>query len=177
MGDQEIIRDIVKKYKSKINDKYIYFHPDIPFKKFKNVQKSYAKGIGAREALILIDNTTFGSAKDGALFTDRAIYAHNMMSPMQKFSYQDIQSAVFIPGLTSNLVINGVKFLETNFASQPAMTILTQMINEIIEAFKQPKTEEKSPAEALKELKTLYEQGLLTEFEYENKRKKYIDLL
>ena len=97
----------------------------------KNVQKSYAKGVGTREVLILIDNTTFGSAKDGALFTDKAIYAHNMMSQSQKYSYRDIRNVAFLPGLTSNLVINGTKFLEVNFASQPSMTYISQMIEEI----------------------------------------------
>jgi len=167
----------VKEYQSKIKDNYIYFYPNIPFKKLKNVQNSYAKGIGTREVQILIDNTTFGSAKDGALFTDKAIYAHNMMSQVQKFSYRDIRNVVFIPGLTSNLMINSLKFLEINFASQQSMTVITQMINEIINSFKSPTKDVKSPVEALKELKELYEQGILNDQEYEKKKQKYIELL
>lgn len=177
MGDEEIIRGIVKKYQINIKDDYIYFYPDIPYKKLKNVQNSYAKGISIREVLILIDNTTFGSAKDGALFTDKAIYVHNMMSKIQKYSYQDIRSVVFLPGMTSNLMINGVKFLETNFPSHTSMMMISEMLNKIVNSLKKPASAEKSPVEALKELKELYDQDLLNEQEYEEKRKKYIELL
>ena len=177
MGDEEIIRGIVKKYQINIKDDYIYFYPDIPYKKLKNVQNSYAKGISIREVLILIDNTTFGSAKDGALFTDKAIYVHNMMSKIQKYSYQDIRSVVFLPGMTSNLMINGVKFLETNFPSHTSMTMIAQMIEKIIKALNKPVVDEKTPVESLKELKELYEQGIINEQEYEKKRQKYVELL
>ncbi|MBN1149836.1 SHOCT domain-containing protein [candidate division WOR-3 bacterium] len=127
--------------------------------------------------LVLIDNTTFGNAKDGALFTDEAVYSHNMMQKAQKYKYEEIDSVVFIPGLTSNLIINGIKFLETNFPSQFSINLIKEMLGEIVHELRINSAKSASPVDALKKLKELFEQGLINEAEYEEKRKKYVELL
>lgn len=54
-----------------------YFYPDIPSKKIANVLSSYARNYGIKpgDILMLSDNTLFGSAKDGAIFTTKGIIA------------------------------------------------------------------------------------------------------
>ncbi|MBN2363472.1 SHOCT domain-containing protein [candidate division WOR-3 bacterium] len=177
MEMNENVRKIVESYKSKIKDDKIFFHPDIPFKKLHNVQNSYARGVPTKTILLLIDNTTFGSAKDGALFTENAIYSHNIMQKPQNYMYDEIESVVFLPGMTSNLIINGNKFLETNFPSQVSMVSVKDMLLEIINSLNAKPSGETLPVEGLKKLKELYEQGLINEEEYNQKRKKYIDLI
>ncbi|MCM3576475.1 hypothetical protein M3172_25355 [Mesobacillus subterraneus] len=74
--------------------KYLYsFSNDVKsVKKFNNALSSYAK-LGEEEfALILFDNTAFGSAKDGCLISNKGIHVHNTFSSAKFFSFDTIQS-------------------------------------------------------------------------------------
>ena len=70
----------------------IYVGGLIPQKKLKNVKESYAREmVPDEDEVLLIDDTVFGSAKDGALFTQRAIYGHNPLEKPWRCAYQDLK--------------------------------------------------------------------------------------
>lgn len=54
--------------------KSIYIHPDIPEKKISNAKKKYVNLLDGEFVIGLQDSTTFGSAKDGFVVTNRAIH-------------------------------------------------------------------------------------------------------
>jgi len=176
----ESVLQIVHRYSTRIRQKAIYFSPNIPTKKLMNALNAYAFG-GQREgALVLVDNTVFGSAKDGGLLTPTMFYAHNMMEPPVSISLRDIESVAFTEGMTCRIHINGSNFLETNGLDKYAMRIFADMLREIAGQFRgQPAAApaEKSPAEALKSLKELFDAGVLSEEEYNSKRAAYLAML
>ena len=47
----------------------IYFAPDLPPQKMRNALANYGFGINADDIVVLIDDTVFGSAKDGIIIT------------------------------------------------------------------------------------------------------------
>jgi len=71
--------------------KTIFTYPNISAKKLENAKRAYAK-IGEDELVIsLQDNTIFGSAKNGLLFTTMAIYwKSNVGEPVGRVSFKDI---------------------------------------------------------------------------------------
>lgn len=169
------IKEIIKKYRAKIKDNYIYFRPFIPEKKIKNVLKSYAKDIERIDVYVLLDNTTFGSAKDGAIITDNSIIAHNIMQKPESFEFSIIKDIMFLENaFTSWLIINGMKFLEINFPEKSSMHLFAQMLKDIVKAFN-PRNNKLSPVEAIKQLKELFDQGFISEEEYVQKKKKHLD--
>lgn len=63
---------------NKVNNKYV------------SATESYAKFRG-ENPLFLFDNTSFGSAKDGFIITDKKIYIHNMMENAKNIVIKDIE--------------------------------------------------------------------------------------
>ena len=129
---KDAIAQIVKSYSTRIMDKRIFFAPDIPEKKLTNALNSYAEGAQQEEPLVLIDNTTFGNAKDGALLTSTTLYTHNIVEHPQKIMLSDIERVSFKKGMNSVLRINDIKFLETNFPEKDAMQRFADMLGEIV---------------------------------------------
>ena len=60
------------------NNKNLYYGTDIPESKLRNAIGKYAEGVDEERALFLYDDTLFGSAKNGFLITDSALYYHNL---------------------------------------------------------------------------------------------------
>lgn len=184
------IKEIVEKYKDKIRDGCVYFAPNIPVDKQKRVLESYAEEAVFEEILILIDDTLFGGAKDGVTITDHKIYTHSLLESPYNFELKAIESARFAEGSPNAIYINETKFTTLSFPSELSLQALAKMLTEIGELFhpKQvtaPANAEPvvvpvpfaSPLEALKQLKELFDMGILTEAEFNEKKKKYIDML
>lgn len=51
----------------------IFFQPNIPLKKLRAALDSYGDGLAPDDVRILIDDTVFGGAREGALFTDAEV--------------------------------------------------------------------------------------------------------
>lgn len=172
------ILEIAAHYSARIRDKYIFFSPNIPHKKLQNAMATYAPNVAPGTALALIDNTCFGGAKDGALLTTTTLYVHNIAMAPQQINLAEIENISFVQALTSVLHINDMPLLQINFPEKAAMVTFTQMLREMADALR-PATAAspapaKSPVEALKELKALFDSGVLTQEEYEAKRKVYV---
>ena len=167
------ILEIAARYSARIKDKYIFFSPNIPHKKLQTAMATYAPSVAPGTALALIDNTCFGGAKDGALLTTTTLYVHNIAMAPQQINLAEIETLNLIPALTSVLQVNDIPLLQINFPEKAAMATFTQMLREMTATLR-PATPTKSPVEALKELKELLDSGVLTQEEYETKRKVYV---
>lgn len=70
----------------------IHKRGEIPPKKLSNAIDSYAQGLDADRVLLLQDRTTFGSAKEGSLFTDATLYSKAARAEPQVIPYRGIRS-------------------------------------------------------------------------------------
>jgi DnaJ like chaperone protein len=125
---------IIEKYKNKIFDDKIYFHPNIPSKKLKNAIKSYAN-IGNETPLALIDDTIFGSAKAGLLLTNNAIYIKDsnsknsfscLLNKIEKVSFKN-----YI--LMQNLTINETLKIDFTQPNKKSLSLFSDMLLELNE--------------------------------------------
>jgi hypothetical protein len=69
-------------FKSKIQDRKIFFHPNIPPQMLQKVGSTYAKAAADKNETILciMDETALaGNASEGFVLTANAIYWHNML--------------------------------------------------------------------------------------------------
>lgn len=173
MEDQ--IRKIIKDYSAITIHNKFHFWPNIPRKKLDNVLKSYAAGVQPSQVLLLVDNTVFGSAKDGAVLTPHQIIAHNPMEDPVRISLKDIQRVSLAEGLVSNIHINDSRFLELSIPEKQPMMMLTEMLRKISDLFNAPPERITSPMEALKQLKELLDSGIISQEEYEVKRREYLN--
>lgn len=121
-------RTLVEEYSSRIEDDRIFFAPNVPPKKLKNALGSYASAAKDEEVLVLIDDTIFGSAKDGALLTSKGFYVHGMMQSPQSIQLSDIQSVTL---LNKKLHINNVEFLSFSVPGKEAMRLFAEMLIKI----------------------------------------------
>lgn len=83
----------------------VYLYPDIPTKKLENAIQTYAKITSDEQILCLIDNTVFGSAKDGALLTSRAIYWKNPFEKPSCRMYRDLGGIEIVAGKKHHLLL------------------------------------------------------------------------
>jgi len=70
----------------------VFIEGDIPDKKLSNAIEAYAQTAKKQDVLLLVDDTVFGSAKDGFLVTSTAIYAHQMGVGPRHISFDEISS-------------------------------------------------------------------------------------
>ena len=81
---QQVRQLFTEKYSREFKDfEKLHMFPDLPGRKLANVLKSYAEGVSTDDILLLFDNTLLGSANDGFLMTDQAIYWHNANGPFK----------------------------------------------------------------------------------------------
>jgi hypothetical protein len=139
------VREIVTRYASEITDPRIFFQPNIPSKKLTNALRAYARDVKPEDVLVLVDSTTFGSAKDGAILTETDLYGHRMMqepvsvklSSIEEFSYTWSGSTTVMLG------INGNPFVEMELERGPGETFRF-MLKDVVGTF-HPMTDDIDP--------------------------------
>jgi actin-like ATPase involved in cell morphogenesis len=124
------ILELLWKYKKKLGRLYVF--PEIPSPKLRNAILSCALPLGTR-VLGLIDLTTFGSAKDCALFTLDGMYVrywniHNSQAIYQP--YKDLVNLRIIVDRGALKTNNGMNLLFG--LSQPEMTVVCSMVEELV---------------------------------------------
>jgi len=147
--------------------KDIYIVPDIPEKKLNNALKSYGSDVSYESVLALYDDTLFGSASDGFLFTGEKML-HNKYGV---FLYSDMESVEYVEEITTNdkgkekkeeWIIIKTKEGKTNKLTYGLMNIdkkkFTEFLNKIITEFEGYKEEDqlKEIADMPDELKIAY---------------------
>jgi hypothetical protein len=130
------IREIVERYDPMITDQHFFFQPNIPEKRLSNALGAFAKGVLPEDVLVLVDDTAFGSAKDGAILTETHLYAHGMRQRPVSIELGAIEEVSYKKGgSTPMLLINGLPFLQTQLPSKEAMQRFTLMLKEIVTTF------------------------------------------
>lgn len=170
--------EIVAIYRNKIDDNSIFFLPDIPEKKLKNAIDKYAPSVKKEDVLLLIDDTVFGKATEGVIITSSLIYANQAFEDIKRIDFCHIKSAAIVEGVMGcALYINDNKIIATTQPSKSAMRLITELIREISEISRgdAKKTDNSSNIQdALIKLKSIFEMGLISKEEYDEKRKEYI---
>jgi hypothetical protein len=186
---EKTVISIVESYKAKLKSGSIFFAPNVPPKKLKNALNVYAGKAVFEEILVLIDCTVFGSAKDGVLITNERIYAHDTWGESNSYLWKDIDKIAFKPDDEDKVQINEIDFFTTIGLDRATVEKLIEMVEEILRLVSPEKFTSKNPQEnvsatnqlsaieALRELKKLYDEGILTQEEFQTKKQKYLDLL
>ncbi len=92
------------------NAQKIYFKPQIPTQKMENAIKSFGLDIKTENINILIDNTLFGSAKEGVLITNDTLYCKELLKDPFVILLSKIESITVKKNtLSSSLVLNDKK--------------------------------------------------------------------
>lgn len=121
--------DLIDSYRDKVMDDKIYFHPNLPKKKLKNAITSYAE-IGEEEVpLLLIDDTIFGSAKDGVLITDKAMYFKGSFESGKVFYFQTITSLTLSGLINQKITINQSVDVLLTQPSKKSLLLIIEMLN------------------------------------------------
>jgi hypothetical protein len=74
-----------------ISDK-VYVRPNIPHKKLQAAIGAYGEGIAPEDVIILVDDTAFGSAKDGMLITNKSIYIKIFTESLRAYEWKFVES-------------------------------------------------------------------------------------
>lgn len=111
----------------------IYMPPNIPFDKLNNALSSYALGVNPRYVIALIDETPFGSAKNGMLITFDAIYVKETLEDAKIVRIQDIHSITCNVGLMgADVFINGEKFIGLTQPNKKGIANICGQINAFV---------------------------------------------
>ena len=114
-----------------LHDGSFYVADGIPAKKLGNAADTFAHLQPDERALVLVDTTVFGSAKEGAVLTDKRLYA-KLGKESKDIPWGDVKAAACVDG--GNLVwltVNGTKCLQGGSPNKAALTVLAGAIREI----------------------------------------------
>ena len=124
------ISDIVKQ-------DYVYIHPNIPLKKLNNAIESYANSdIKPEDVMILLDDSVFGSAKDGVLLTKDFIFAKLSSNKPVFFKIDNIKTIDSSGLVYATLNINGNKVFAFNKIGKVALKEFCKVVEIYIEESK-----------------------------------------
>ncbi len=115
------INEILKKYRNTFTstNNSIYYAPDIPPRKANNAI-SYTNGISPDDILVLIDDTVFGSAKDGVLITEKSIYYHGTLGKGNYCNISDIENVDYKKEFCEHIyIINNNLKIKVNSSTIP----------------------------------------------------------
>ena len=112
----------------------IFVKPNIPTKKAENAIKSFKADIDINDIEILIDNTVFGSSKDGLLITNDKIYCKNDFESPKNIALKDIkQMSIKEKFVGGDLLINEELFMKFQIHSYSDLRTIFGILQEFIE--------------------------------------------
>ena len=125
------MRDIIKKYEDRIEDRYVFFSPNIPEKKLRHAAQHFAPFCSETETpLALIDGTILGSAARGCLITDQKLYTKKAFERPQSFPLSKLGQIQYHPEwLAGVLLVNNNEIL--SMPTQETVQRLADMLQEI----------------------------------------------
>lgn len=96
-GKTKTVEGLIDKFSPELeeirNSKGVFIKGNIPEKKLMNAIQTYANGVPPDEVILLVDDTVFGSAKEGLLMTSDAVYGHQLGLKPVKVNYSNINSS------------------------------------------------------------------------------------
>lgn len=106
--------------------KNIYIRPHIPLKKLSNAIEAYNIFVESKEVVVLIDDTAFGSAKDGVLICEDRLIVREMFSSAQAYQYDSIES---IECEDRQLYINGRQAMKLNIPGKDELGAFFELLS------------------------------------------------
>lgn len=94
------INVFIKENIKKVSPKNIFISPEIPEKKLNNAIKSFGCEDNHKAILAIYDNTIFGSAKDGIVFTGEKILYKASFEEKIEIYYDNFESVEYIKNIT-----------------------------------------------------------------------------
>lgn len=113
------------------SDSKIFFSGSIPDKKLTNAINSYGFQSKTKDVILLIDDTVFGSAKDGLMITDHHICAKEAFESPWQISLDTISSIKMDGG---RLVINNKPVYKFNLADNKLLILIFSGLDTIIKS-------------------------------------------
>jgi hypothetical protein len=107
----------------------VFIFPEIPPKKMQGALASYGGAVKAEDVLVLVDDTVFGSAKEGMLITSEVILAKPLMGRSVAKPLEDIRSLSIAKGTLS---VNGNVFAKFTTVSEDALAPAIKVLNEYL---------------------------------------------
>ena len=132
------MEEVVDSYKNQIKDDgNFYFYDKLPEKKLNNAFSTYLKLEPNEKCLVFVDDTLFGSGKEGMGITDLAIYSKEIGSQPIRFEFSKINEAKKSGILLDDIYIDGIKLRDFSQTSKKSIKLLTELINDLIKVVKQ----------------------------------------
>ncbi|MDR1539990.1 MAG: hypothetical protein LBU32_18710 [Clostridiales bacterium] len=124
---------------------------NIPEKKILNAVREFADGVSAEDVFFLLDTTVFGSAKEGLLLTDTALYMKCVAEKASGMAYDnldycEVEFAKNGKDTESILVIHGKSWEKVNFNTiGPAKSPLADLIESVASLYNEASGENDVP--------------------------------
>lgn len=113
-------------------DDTVYLAPNIPTHKLNNALNAYAD-TSAEQVILLIDDTVFGSAKDGLLLTATDLYIKEGFGKSRTIALNKINSIALKPEfLTNPIHINGQPFVQLAQPSKSTLKALCEVLSDYV---------------------------------------------
>lgn len=126
--------EIINQYKNMIFSNKVYFYPNIPADKLDNALKSYIQE--DVEIFVLIDDTVFGSAKEGMALSKNAIYAKEQFQNKKKCDFEYLNLISLKKGFINNkILINESDFIDLTQIEKKYLELLIKMIDDLSKTF------------------------------------------
>ena len=104
------VRQAIRETFAGVMPNNLFVEAAIPQGKLRNALSSYASHVDERTVVLLYDFTTFGSAKNGVLLTENALYWRNPAAESGFLRYEDIDVVELIDG-DWFITVNGKKIM------------------------------------------------------------------
>jgi curved DNA-binding protein CbpA len=108
----------------------IWVQPDIPRSKLEAAISSYGHGLRPHDVAVLIDDTLFGGAKQGALLTSDALYVGELGEPPRRVLFNDIEE---FSSDDSTLILNDRSFHTFTLAGSRKLQHLAGLVNQYLQ--------------------------------------------
>lgn len=120
------------------NMEKVFIKPNIPPKKLEKAIASFGGSeVKMDDVLILLDDTLFGSAKDGVILTKDTIFLKPNMQKKNHVILSNINTIEVKGLINSSLVINGTNIPAFTQISKSALIEFSKFILECMEELKQ----------------------------------------
>ena len=116
-----------------LDEGHTFAAPDIPHKKLHAARGSYGDGLKPDDVVLLVDDTVFGSAKDGMLVTRTEVRVKEMFQEPVRFPFTRIQK---IHSGGNRLNINGQQVLKFTMPDTGEMACVMAGLNDFLIAIR-----------------------------------------
>jgi hypothetical protein len=176
-----LIHTLIEEFDSELSAaKKIWIGPAIPREKALGATAAFAPSVDVSEVVLLQDDTVFGSAKNGIVVTEKEFFLNQQMTEKPfRISLSAIHQATYRKTFWSEkLWLNNQLVAWGDTANLALWFQILEKAADSSEAPKQRRGDnhlESGARERLATLQRLFDDGLLSEEEYTEKRKKIIE--